>query len=32
VLVAERESADFYETVLARLADKTATASLPPTG
>ena len=32
VLVAERESADFFETVLAKLADKAATASSPPTG
>ena len=32
VLVAERESADFFEAVLAKLADKAATASSPPTG
>ena len=32
VLVAERESADFFEAVLGRLSDRRATASLLPTG
>jgi aspartyl-tRNA(Asn)/glutamyl-tRNA(Gln) amidotransferase subunit B len=32
VLVAERESADFYETVLAGSPTRRATASSPPTG
>jgi len=32
VLVAERESADFYETVLEKLADKARDGKVPPTG